>query len=109
MGATPFTVLQENNSQAAQDLGLIPAGQSVSLAATASGGSEIITGSDANPGETGSVFNALVRLAAALRGDDQPSINRAVGLIDSSTKQLNFSQAEVGARQQAVDTLQAQA
>ena len=106
VGATPFQVLQENNSQAAQDLGLIPPGQNSSPPATSGGGSEIITGSDANPGETGSVFNALIRLSAALCAGDQPGINRAVGLIDTSAKQVNFSQAEVGARQQGLDTLQ---
>jgi flagellin-like hook-associated protein FlgL len=107
VGTTPFAVQQENSSQAAQDLGLIPAGQNSSApATTTSGGSQIITGSDANPGETNSVFNALIRLSTALHNGDQPGITRAIGLIDSTTTQVNFSQAEVGARQQGLDTLQ---
>ena len=106
VGATPFQVIEENNSQTAQDLGLIPAGQTTSSPAVTSGGAEIITGSDANPGETQSVFNAVIRLGAALRAGDQQGINRAIGLIDASTKQVNFTQAEVGARQQGLDTLQ---
>jgi flagellin-like hook-associated protein FlgL len=106
VGTTPFAVQQENNSQAAQDLGLIPVGQNSSAPATTSGGSQIIIGSDANPGETNSVFNALIRLSTALHNGDQQGITRAVGLIDSTTTQVNFSQAEVGARQQGLDTLQ---
>jgi flagellin-like hook-associated protein FlgL len=106
VGTTPFAVLQENSSQAAQDLGLIPPGQNSSAPAGTSGGSQTITGSDANPGETNSVFNSLIRLSTALRSGDQQGITRAVGLIDSATTQVNFSQAEVGARQQGLDTLQ---
>ena len=96
-GSSPFQVQQENNSQAAQDLGLIPAGQSTSNPAVAGGGVETITGSDVNPGETDSVFNALERLRVALRANDQPGIDRAVSLIDSSSQQLDFNQAAVGA------------
>ncbi len=106
VGASQFQVFQENNSQAAQDLGLVPVGQTTSAPAVAAGGVETITGSDVNPSETTSLFNALVRLRTALRSNDQVGINRAVGLIDNSAKQINFSRAEVGARQQALDTLQ---
>ena len=106
-GSSQFQVFQENNSQAAQDLGLIPVGQSTSATAVAAGGVDTITGSDVNPGETASIFNALVRLRTALVANDQVGISRAVGLIDSSANQLNSSQAEVGARQQAaLNTLQ---
>ena len=106
-GSSPFQVQLENGSQAAIDLGLIPQGSTTSAAAVSgSGGSQSITGSDVNPGETDSVFNALVRLSTALRANDQNGISRAVSLIDSSTSQLNFSRAEVGARQQGLGTLQ---
>ncbi|HEY2761820.1 MAG TPA: flagellin, partial [Pirellulales bacterium] len=105
-GSAPFQVQQENNSQAAQDLGLIPAGQSTSDPAVAGSGIETITGSDVNPSETDSIFNALARLRDALRGNDQTGLDRAVSLIDSSSQQLDFTQASVGARQQALETLQ---
>jgi flagellar hook-associated protein 3 FlgL len=106
-GSSAFQVQQENGSQAAIDLGLIPQGSTTSAAAVSgSGGSQSITGRDVNPGETDSVFNALVRLRTALRANDQNGISRAVSLIDSSTSQLNFARAEVGARQQGLDTLQ---
>jgi flagellin-like hook-associated protein FlgL len=105
-GSTPFQVQQENNSQAAIDLGLIPSGSVTSAPAVAGGGVETITGSDVSPGETDSIFNALIRLSGALRAGDQTGINRAAGLIDGATSQLNFSRAELGARQQALDTMQ---
>ena len=72
----------------------------------AGGGVETITGRDVNPGETASAFNALVRLRDALRANDQQGINRAVSLIDDSAKQVNFAHAEVGAREQTLDSLQ---
>ena len=65
-GSSPFQVQQENDSQAAQDLGLIPAGQTTSASAVAGSGVETITGSDVNPSETDSVFNAVERLSDAL-------------------------------------------
>ncbi|HEY2880911.1 MAG TPA: flagellin, partial [Pirellulales bacterium] len=106
-GSSAFQVQQENGSQTASDLGLIPQGSTTSAAAVAgSGGAQTITGNDVNPGETDSVFNALIRLSTALRANDQNGISRAVGLIDSATTQLNFSRAEVGARQQGLQTLQ---
>ena len=67
-GSDAVPVLEKNNSQAAQDLGLIPAGQTTSSPAVTSGGAEIITGSDANPGETQSVFNAVIRLRRRIAG-----------------------------------------
>jgi flagellin-like hook-associated protein FlgL len=107
-GSTPFQVQAENNSSAAQDLGLIPAGQSTSSAATAGSGVETITGSDVNPSETDSVFNALIRLHNALLSGDQTQINRAVGLMNDATTQVNFASAELGAREQNIDALQSQ-
>jgi flagellar hook-associated protein 3 FlgL len=86
-------------------LGLIPVGKTTSDPAIVGMTTASITGSDVNPGETNSIFNSLVRLRDALRTNDAQGINRAVGLIDGSAQQLNFNRAEVGARQQVLDTV----
>jgi flagellin-like hook-associated protein FlgL len=104
-GSTAFQVQQKNGSQAAIDLGLIPVGKTTSNPAVVGMTAASITGSDANPGETNSIFNSLIRLRDALRSNDLQGISRAVGLIDGSAKQLNFSRAEVGARQQVLDAV----
>ncbi|HZZ26858.1 MAG TPA: flagellar hook-associated protein FlgL [Pirellulales bacterium] len=108
VGSSPFQVQVENNSQAAQNLGLVPSGQTTSAAAVAGSGVETIAGADVNPAETDSVFNALIRLHNALLNNDQTGISRAVSLINSATTQVNFASAEVGAREQNLDALQTQ-
>jgi flagellin-like hook-associated protein FlgL len=108
VGSSPFQVQTENNSQAAQDLGLIPSGQSTSTPATSGTGVETINGSDVNPAETDSVFNALIQLHNALLNNDQAGITRAVSLINNATTQVNFASADVGAREQNLDALQNQ-
>ena len=72
---------------------------------TASAGTETITGTDVNPQETASAFNALLRLKAALQSNDTAGITRAVGLIDSSSNQLNLTRAELGAREQSLTAI----
>ncbi|MEZ6070687.1 MAG: flagellin [Pirellulales bacterium] len=106
-----FAVLRDHGSQAAEDLGLLPIGADASDGAVAEpGGVESITGRDVNPLEAEGVFTALARLSTALRAKDAPNqklqISRAVELLDESFKQLNFSRAELGARQQSLDVLQ---
>jgi flagellin-like hook-associated protein FlgL len=102
---SPFAVIDQNGSQAAQDLGLVPAGSSQSNPATASGGTQTIAGTDVNPQETNSAFNALVRLKTALENNDTNGINRAIGLIDGSTSQLNLARADLGARESTLNSI----
>ena len=59
-----------------------------------------LDGSDVNKKETDGIFTALIRLKQALENNDTAGIQRAVGLLDNATQQLNFSHAELGARQQ---------
>jgi len=102
---SPFAVIEENGSQAAQDLGLLPAGSAQSNPATASGGSEMIAGTDVNPQEADSAFNALIRLKTALENNDTNGINRSITLLDGATSQLNLARADLGARESSLNSI----
>jgi flagellin-like hook-associated protein FlgL len=71
-----------------------------------SGGSQTLTGSDVNPLETEGIFTALVRLYAALKTNDLLGIERTIELLDQQMVEMNFSRAELGARQQGLDSVQ---
>lgn len=76
-------------------------------ATTADGTPEILNGSDTNPSEATGVFNALLRLRDSLRANDTLGIERAVDLLDTAALQVNFSRADLGSRQQALEALEA--
>lgn len=102
---SPFTVIARNGSTAASDLGLVPVGATQSDPSTVAGGVETIVGRDVNPQETDSAFNALVRLKTALENNDTDGINRAIGLLDGATSQLNLTRADLGAREQSLTAI----
>ena len=56
-----------------------------------------LDGSDVNPQETEGIFTALIRLKQALQNNDEAGIQRAIGLLDNGTQQLNYAHAELGA------------
>ncbi len=103
---SPFAVIEQNSSQAAEQLGLVPAGQSQSNPATSSGGTLTLAGADTNPQEVNSSFNALIRLQTALQNNDTDAINRGMSLLSDATDQLNLTRASLGAREQSVTALQ---
>ncbi len=79
----------------------------LTVTATTSGGTaEILDGGDTNPSETTGVFNALIRLRDALRDNDTQGVERAVELLDEAALQVNFARADLGARQQSLETLE---
>lgn len=94
-----------NNSQAAEELGLLPLGQT-RLVTSGAGATLTVNGRDVNPQETNSIFTALIRLRDGLRENDQIGMARAFGLIDQGSSRVTFSRAEIGARQQGLETLQ---
>ncbi|NQU26499.1 MAG: hypothetical protein HQ567_34870 [Candidatus Nealsonbacteria bacterium] len=104
-GPQTLTVANSGASSAANWLGLIPEGQQ-SAQATVVGLTQVLTGRDVNPMETESVFTALVRLRTALEANDMVEATRAMALLSQSTLDLNFTRAELGARQQNVDVMQ---
>jgi flagellin-like hook-associated protein FlgL len=74
--------------------------------ATMSGGSQVLSASDVNPLETEGIFTALSRLYASLKANDVLGIQRAIELLDEQVLEINFSRAELGARQQGLDSVQ---
>lgn len=105
-GSAQLSVIEQNGSVAAQELGLVPAGQTQSNAPTISGQTQTLVGSDTNPQETDSTFNALVRLQSALETGNQPGITRGLSLLNSASAQLGLAQADLGVQQQNVTALQ---
>jgi len=104
-GAGTLTVTRTFPSMAAIELGLIPEGQQ-SSAGTMSGGSQVLTGRDVNPLETEGVFTALSRLYVSLKENDVLGIQRAIELLDRQAAAMNFARAELGARQQGLESVQ---
>jgi len=105
-GAGSLQVTKVAGSQAASDLGLIPIGQDNNYI-SGGGATVTLTGRDVNPQEVESIFTALIRLREALRGNDSVEIERSFTAIDNGNEQLSFVRAEIGARQQGLDVLQA--
>lgn len=66
---------------------------------------EVLTGTDVNSCETEGIFTALLRIQHALETNDTWEVERAMELLDSSKTDMNFSRAELGAREQGLDTL----
>ncbi len=74
-----------------------------------SGGQSIaLAGSDVNPQETGSIFNALIKLNAAFQSNDNAGIQRAMGLLTNSVQNLGNARTELGAREQSISTVSTQ-
>ncbi len=72
-----------------------------------SGGTDnVLTGHDPNPLETESVYTALIRLQVAMEQDDIREIERATNLLDKTTKLIDSARADIGVRQNSLDTVQ---
>ncbi|MBA3483433.1 MAG: flagellar hook-associated protein FlgL [Pirellulales bacterium] len=99
--ARPLTVTAAEGSQAAEYLGLLPAGST-----TATDPAGVITGVDRNYRETSSVFTTLVRLKEAIQANDINAMNRAIEDIDADIERVTFARADVGARQRSLTITQ---
>jgi flagellar hook-associated protein 3 FlgL len=69
---------------------------------------DTLSGVDTNPQEVAGIFTALERLQTALQNNDLSGIQRSMGLLTNSQQNLNFVQAQLGANEQAVSSLQSQ-
>lgn len=107
VGPNRLTVTRINYSLAATDLGLVPPGQESASASTTGALPDLLTGTDVNPRETAGLFTALIRLQHGLLDNDLFEIQRALDMLDEKTVDMNFTRAEMGARQQSLDVLQA--
>jgi flagellin-like hook-associated protein FlgL len=101
-----FTAVLDTTAETTNDgSGLVTA--TGTMATTDGGRAETLQAGDVSPQETSGVFNTLLRLASALESNDMLQIERTLGLLEEDQKRLSFARAEVGARQQGLDTLQA--
>ena len=90
------------------DLGLIPSGQTTAQSQSAAGQPITLTASDVNPQETGSIFNALIKLGAALQSNDTAGEQRAMGLLTTSMQTLSDAREQLGVNEQSLSTITTQ-
>jgi flagellar hook-associated protein 3 FlgL len=106
-GTDTLSVTQQFGSDAAFDLGLIPRGSTTATATTSATG-DTLTGADPNPQEVSGLFNTLYRLRDALTNFSHEKLARAAALLDEDYDRVNFARSELGARNQAIDTIKSQ-
>jgi len=104
--AATLSVQSTNQSLAAQDLGLIPIGASVSGPAAISGSTATLTGRDTNPGQVDGVFDSLIRLRQALVDNDNLAVQQSIQSLDAGSLNVTHARSEIGARQQGLDAVQ---
>lgn len=80
-------------------------GSTGTIATTAGGTVDILTGRDPGPLEVNGLFNSLVRLKTALLTNDLSGIQRTTGMLDEDLNRVNLARGEVGAREQSLDLL----
>jgi len=74
-----------------------------------SGGQEdVLTGTDTNPQQTESVFNALRKLGTALQNNNNVAIQQAMTLLSNSMQNLGNARDELGVQEQALSTTNTQ-
>ncbi|HZN34235.1 MAG TPA: flagellin, partial [Pirellulaceae bacterium] len=104
-GAGQLQVLQAFGSNAAWDLGLVPAGAQ-SATATSTPGGDTLTAPDVNPLEVSGLFNSLLRLKNSLENFDRAEVERAINLLDQDFDRVNFARGEIGARGRTLETVE---
>jgi flagellar hook-associated protein 3 FlgL len=67
-----------------------------------------LTGSDTNPQQTDSVFNALLRLGTALQNNQNGAIQQAMTLLTNSMQTLSNARDQLGVQEQSLSTLNTQ-
>jgi flagellin-like hook-associated protein FlgL len=106
VGPGSLSVRSSPAGTAAVELGLIPKGQD-STTAPPGGPPQVLSGADTAKQEVQGVFTALIQLLNGLQNSDMPTIERAIGMLEESYETVNFARAELGAKQQALDGVQA--
>jgi flagellin-like hook-associated protein FlgL len=99
-----ITVSQYAGCSAANDLGLIPQGET-SASSVSGASSATLTGRDVNPSSAAGVFDSLIRLQKALEENDTNAIGKAIDLLDAAMEQVTYVQADVGFKENAITTL----
>ena len=65
-----------------------------------------ITATDRNPLEAQGLFTGLLRLQSALKTNDNVQIQRAIAVLDQAGVDMNYTRADLGAKQQGLDVLE---
>lgn len=104
-GTGTLQALHTFGSDAAYDLGLVPAGAD-SAAAVSSPGGDTLTSTDTNPLEVSGAFNSLLRLKDALTNFNRPALERSLQLLDQDFDRVNFARADIGSRGRTLETVQ---
>ena len=73
-----------------------------------SGGEDVLTGSDTNPQQTDSVFNALIKLGAAFQDNNSTAIQQGMTLLSNSMQTLNSARDQLGVQEQSLSTINTQ-
>ncbi len=73
-----------------------------------SGGQNTLTGSDTNPQQTDSVFNALIKLGAAFQDNNSTAIQQGMTLLSNSMQTVNSARDQLGVQEQSLTTINTQ-
>lgn len=100
-----FTAALDTNADPTNDGTGIP-GIDGTVASLSGGTPEVLAGRDVNPKEVASVFNTIQKLINVLGGDmDLEETERVFQLLDEDLERINQVQAELGAKNRAVEVL----
>jgi flagellin-like hook-associated protein FlgL len=72
------------------------------------GGEDVLQGSDANPQQTDSIFNALLKLGTALTNNDNGAVQQAMTLLSNSMQNLGNARDVLGVQEQSLSALNTQ-
>lgn len=100
-----FSAALDRNADPSNDGTGVP-GHTGTVATLSGGTPEVLKGSDVNPKEVASVFNSIQKLINALSGElDLNEAERVFQLLDEDLERINQVQAELGAKNRAVEVL----
>jgi flagellin-like hook-associated protein FlgL len=88
------------------NFGLAPVADGTATFSPMTTGERVLSGADVNPQETQGIFTALLRMRDAIMRNDLQGLERSVNVLDEATTSLNYTRAELGAREQSVQMVQ---
>ncbi len=101
-----LTVQTVEGSQAAEYLGFVPSGQTVSSShVTDANGNYVLQSTDRHTVESDSVFNTLIRLKQALEDNNAEEVGRSIDRLDTDISRVNFARSDIGSRLQSLEII----
>lgn len=86
--------------------GMAPVADGTATFSSMSTGDRVVTGADVNPQETQGIFTALLRMRDAIAHNDIQGLGRSINILDEATTNLNYTRADLGAREQGLQMVQ---